>query len=45
MAGNNQIQGWNQSIRNTENNSESLQNKGLVLWEKQQDRQIVIQTN
>ena len=44
MAGNNQSEGWNQSIRNKENNAKNQWNKELVLWENQQDRKTLIQT-
>ena len=45
MAGNSQTWDWNQSIRNKENNIKNQQNQELVLWENQQDRQRLGQTN
>ena len=41
----NQNQGWNQLIRNKENNTKSQRNQELVLWENQQDRQTLDHTN
>lgn len=38
------MQGWNQSIRNKENNTKNQQNQELVLWENQHDRQMLSQT-
>ena len=40
-----QTQGWNQPVRDKDNYTKNQQNQELVLWEIQQDRKNINQTN
>ena len=45
MAGNHQTQDWDQLSRNEKNYTKNQGNQELALWENQQDKQILSQTN